>query len=96
MEEAKHFIGNRWVAPAGDETIPVVDPSDGQVFAQLARGNAADIDRAVQAARARLRRRVGPRERRRPRAHARAPVDADRRVPRRDSRSSKPATPANR
>src|SRR6478609_9394692 len=52
MEEAKHFIGNRWVAPAVGETIPVVDPSDGQVFAQLARGNAADIDRAVQSARA--------------------------------------------
>ena len=52
MEEAKHFIGNRWVAPAVGETIPVIDPSDGQVFAQLARGNAADIDRAVQAARA--------------------------------------------
>src|ERR1700712_529923 len=51
MEEAKHFIGNQWVAAASHETIPVIDPSDGQVFAQLARGNAADIDRAVQAAR---------------------------------------------
>ena len=35
MEEAKHFIGNQWVAPASHETIPVLDPSDGQVFAQL-------------------------------------------------------------
>ena len=52
MEEAKHFIGNRWVAPAVGETIPVIDPSDGQMFAQLARGNAADIDRAVKSARA--------------------------------------------
>ena len=51
MEEAKHFIGNQWVAAASHETIPVLDPSDGQIFAQLARGNAADIDRAVQAAR---------------------------------------------
>ncbi len=51
MEEAKHFIGNQWVAAASHETIPVLDPSDGQVFAQLARGNAADIDRAVQTAR---------------------------------------------
>ncbi|SAL69870.1 aldehyde dehydrogenase [Caballeronia udeis] len=51
MEEAKHFIGNQWVTTASHETIPVIDPSDGQVFAQLGRGNAADIDRAVQAAR---------------------------------------------
>ena len=51
MEEAKHFIGNQWITTASHETIPVIDPSDGQVFAQLARGNAADIDRAVQAAR---------------------------------------------
>jgi len=51
MEEAKHFIGNEWTAPAGGETIAVLDPSDGQPFARLARGNAADIDRAVQAAR---------------------------------------------
>jgi len=45
-----HFIGNRQVAPAGGQTIPVIDPSDGAVFAQLARGNAEDIDRAVAAA----------------------------------------------
>jgi len=52
MEDAKHFINNRWVAPSGRETIPVVDPSDGQIFAQIARGSAADIDLAVAAARA--------------------------------------------
>jgi aldehyde dehydrogenase (NAD+) len=51
MEEARHFIGGEWHAPAGGETIPVLDPSDGQPFAQLARGNAADIDLAVTAAR---------------------------------------------
>jgi aldehyde dehydrogenase (NAD+) len=51
MEEARHFIGSEWVSPAGGETIPVLDPSDGQSFAQLARGNAADIDAAVRAAR---------------------------------------------
>ena len=51
MEEAKHFIGNEWVSPAGGETLPVLDPSDGQTFARLARGNTADIDAAVQAAR---------------------------------------------
>ncbi len=47
-----HFIGNRRVAGSSGETIAVLDPSDGQVFAQLARGNAEDIRRAVAAARA--------------------------------------------
>ncbi|CAB3755010.1 aldehyde dehydrogenase family protein [Paraburkholderia solisilvae] len=51
MEEAKHFIGNEWSAPAGGDTFAVIDPSDGQPFARLARGNAADIDQAVAAAR---------------------------------------------
>ncbi|WP_413628412.1 aldehyde dehydrogenase family protein [Herbaspirillum frisingense] len=47
----QHFIDNRWVAPASGESIPVIDPSDGQPFEAIARGNAADIDRAVGAAR---------------------------------------------
>ncbi len=85
MEDAKHFINNRWVAPSGNETIPVVDPSDGRMFAQIARGTSADIDRAVAAARAAYEgptRARGANERRRARAHPRAAVDADRRVPR--------------
>ncbi|HXZ08711.1 MAG TPA: aldehyde dehydrogenase family protein [Paraburkholderia sp.] len=51
MEEAKHFIGSEWVHPASGETIDVIDPSDGQPFTRIARGTAADIERAVQAAR---------------------------------------------
>ena len=50
--QAAHFIDNRWTAPAGGGTIPVTDPSDGQIFAYIARGNAADINLAVKAARA--------------------------------------------
>lgn len=46
-----HFINNQRVAGSSGETIPVLDPSDGQVFAHLARGNAEDIRRAVKAAR---------------------------------------------
>lgn len=46
----RHFIDNAQVAPASGQTIPVTDPSDGRVFASLARGNARDIDRAVKAA----------------------------------------------
>ncbi len=48
----QHFINNRWVAGSSGEAIPVIDPSDGQAFDSLARGNATDIDLAVQAARA--------------------------------------------
>ena len=46
-----HFINNAAVAAATGDSIPVFDPSDGSVFAQLARGTAPDIDRAVIAAR---------------------------------------------
>ena len=46
-----HFINNRRVSGSSGETIPVIDPSDGQVFAHLARGNADDIRVAVAAAR---------------------------------------------
>ncbi len=45
------FIDNKQTPAASGESIQVVDPSDGQVFAQIARGGAADIDRAVGAAR---------------------------------------------
>ena len=47
-----NFIGNGWVATRSRQTIDVVDPSDGQAFAKIARSNAADIDAAVRAARA--------------------------------------------
>ena len=50
----KHFIGGQWVAAANGETIPVIDPSTGEVFDQLARGTTADVDAAVAAARAAL------------------------------------------
>jgi len=47
----QHFIDNRTVPGASGERIPVIDPSTGQEFDSIARGNAADIDLAVQAAR---------------------------------------------
>ena len=49
---ALHFIANEQVPASGGQTIPVIDPSDGQPFASLARGTAEDIDRAVKAAEA--------------------------------------------
>ncbi len=51
-EGTHHFIGNRWSAAAGIESLDVIDPSTGQAFGRIARGGAADIDAAVRAARA--------------------------------------------
>ena len=51
---AHHFIGNRWVASNSGKTIDAIDPSDGTAFARIARGNSADIDAAVAAARSAL------------------------------------------
>ena len=51
---AQHFINGAWQAAASGETLPVIDPSTGEVFDTLARGDARDVDRAVAAARAAL------------------------------------------
>ena len=59
MSVGKVFINNRWEEPATGETIPVIDPSTGEVFTQIARGTAPDVDRAIAAARAAFRRTVG-------------------------------------
>ncbi len=50
-EGTHQFIGNRWAAAAGGESLDVIDPSTGQPFARIARGTAADIDAALRAAR---------------------------------------------
>ena len=50
-EGRHHFIGNRWIATQSGQSIDVIDPSNGQAFAKIARGNAADIDAGVRAAR---------------------------------------------
>jgi len=44
------FIGGQWVDPVEGETFPVYDPALGQEIAQVAKGKAADIDKAVAAA----------------------------------------------
>ncbi|MFC0201825.1 aldehyde dehydrogenase family protein [Paracoccus rhizosphaerae] len=45
------FIDGAFVASASGQTFDVVDPANRQVFHRVARGNAEDVDRAVQAAR---------------------------------------------
>jgi aldehyde dehydrogenase (NAD+) len=45
------YIGGAWVAPASDATIETVNPATETVIGRVALGSAADIDRAVAAAR---------------------------------------------
>ncbi|HSV46766.1 MAG TPA: aldehyde dehydrogenase family protein [Ramlibacter sp.] len=46
-----HYIANAFHPSTSGRTLPVIDPSDGQVFDELQRGTADDIDQAVRAAR---------------------------------------------
>ncbi|MGA0542350.1 aldehyde dehydrogenase [Neotabrizicola sp. VNH66] len=46
------WIGGRFVPAASGARFPSVNPANGEVLAEVARGDAADIDRAVRAARA--------------------------------------------
>jgi phenylacetaldehyde dehydrogenase len=45
------FIGGEWVQPLSSTQIPVVDPATGRQIATVADASAADVDRAVKAAR---------------------------------------------
>lgn len=45
------FIDNEWRPSASGAVLDVIDPASGEVFTQIAAGNAQDIDAAVQAAR---------------------------------------------
>src|SRR5580704_17458475 len=48
----QHFINGTWQAPRGSEYFDTVDPSNGEKLASVAQGSSADVDAAVQAARA--------------------------------------------
>jgi phenylacetaldehyde dehydrogenase len=45
------FIGGEWVESASGKTFATINPATGEVLAQVAEGDAVDIDRAVAAAR---------------------------------------------
>jgi aldehyde dehydrogenase (NAD+) len=47
-----HFINGAWQSPAAGEYFDTVDPSTGEKLASVAQGSAADVDAAVQSARA--------------------------------------------
>ena len=48
----KFFIGGRWVEPLSSATLPVMNPATEAQIGTVAMGNAADVDRAVAAAKA--------------------------------------------
>jgi phenylacetaldehyde dehydrogenase len=52
--ERSHFIANEWRVPEAGRYLPTVNPATGEVLAQIAAGDASDIDVAVRAARAAL------------------------------------------
>jgi aldehyde dehydrogenase (NAD+) len=47
----RFFIGGEWVTPSSEAKIDVIDSGTGQLFFSVAEAQAADIDRAVGAAR---------------------------------------------
>ncbi len=49
-EKYDHFIGGKWVAPASGEYFDNISPIDGKVFSKAARGNKADVEKALDAA----------------------------------------------
>ena len=50
QEKYDHFIGGQWVAPSSGEYFDNTSPIDGRVFSKAARGNAADVEKAIDAA----------------------------------------------
>ena len=54
LPPARLFINNQWVESLSGETFPTIDPSSGEEICRVTSANAADVDLAVQAARAAL------------------------------------------
>jgi aldehyde dehydrogenase (NAD+) len=51
MNRLEMYIYGEWVSAAGRTTIPVINPATEELIGHVAAGDAADIDRAVKAAR---------------------------------------------
>ena len=52
MKQYQHYIGGEWSDPASGQWFDTENPYTGEVWAQIARGNAADVNKAVAAAKA--------------------------------------------
>ena len=48
--QLRHWIDGEAREPASGQWLPVFDPARGTAFAEVARGNAADVDAAIDAA----------------------------------------------
>ena len=64
----ENFIGGKWVAPGKGGYFDNISPTTGQVICQIARSQAEDVERAIDAAHAAARG-LGPHRRRRAGAH---------------------------
>lgn len=51
-DATKFYIGGEWVAPLGGDRREIINPSTEEVIGEAALGSAADVDRAVAAAKA--------------------------------------------
>src|SRR3974390_1830356 len=52
VSATKLLINNKWVDAASGKTFPTINPSTGETIVQVAEADAADVDKAVAAARA--------------------------------------------
>jgi aldehyde dehydrogenase (NAD+) len=52
VRATKLFINNKWVDSASGKTFPTVNPTTGEEICQVAEADAADVEKAVKAARA--------------------------------------------
>src|SRR3546814_12597853 len=52
IRKTDFYIDGAWVAPAVPNQLEVINPADETAFATISLGSAADVDRAVDAARA--------------------------------------------
>jgi aminobutyraldehyde dehydrogenase len=50
VTQYKNFVGGEWVDSVGGETMEVLNPATGNVIAEVPRGTAEDVERAVAAA----------------------------------------------
>ena len=49
--ETRHFIDGKFVSSKKGKTFQTINPATGDVIAEVARGDASDVDAAVKAAR---------------------------------------------
>src|SRR5436190_21238402 len=53
VQQFKNFVGGKWVEAEGG-TMEVLNPATGETIAEVPRATAADVDRAVEAAKSAL------------------------------------------